>query len=206
VTTIYLLRHGETVWNAEGNRYCGRTDIPLSPVGRAQAGAAAAALAGTALAAVVSSPLIRGRETAAAIAEGRLAATTDEGLLEIDFGRWEGMTATEIARTDPVGWAAWQADPASSRAGGNGEAGAEGAARALAALERLVRDFPSEDVVVVGHNTLNRLLLVALLGAPLAGYRRLVQANGCINVLEVGPWGWRLAHVNAIAHLQSGRT
>jgi broad specificity phosphatase PhoE len=201
VTRVYLLRHGETAWNAEGNRYCGRTDVPLSDRGRAQARAAAAALVGRPLAAVVCSPLARGREMAELVAGGRIGVEVDPRLVEIDFGAWEGLPAADIPAVDPEAWGAWLADPASARAGGTGETGAEVVSRAEAALADLHARFPDREIAVVGHNTLNRLLLVAVLDAPLAAYRRVHQANGCVNVVEIGPPAWRLVRVNGAAHL-----
>lgn len=204
MTRIYLLRHGETPWNAAGNRYCGRTDVPLAERGRVQARLAAAALANRPLAAVVCSPLSRARETADLVAAGRIEVEVDRRLLEIDFGGWEGLSAAEIAVADPRGWAAWLADPAATRAGGTGETAAEVIGRAQPALAELGDRFPGREVAVVGHNTLNRLLLVAALPAPLAAYRRLLQANGCVNVVEWGEAGCRLVRLNGVAHLGDG--
>ena len=201
MTRVFLLRHGETDWNARGNRYCGLTDVPLSDRGSLQAAAAAASLAARPLAAVVTSPLHRARETAKLAAGGRVEVVEDPRLLEIDFGGWEGLPAEEIPRADPGAWTAWLADPSSARAGGTGETGAEVAERARAALEDLRHRFPGFEVAVVGHNTLNRLLLVSILGAPLASYRRVAQANGCINVVDVGETGCRIVQVNGTAHL-----
>src|SRR5690348_14779444 len=95
---ILLVRHGETPWNREG-RYQGRTDVPLSEVGEAQAAALGARLARVPLAVAVASPLSRARRTAEAVLAGRSPATTlelDPGLLEISHGGWEGKLASEV--------------------------------------------------------------------------------------------------------------
>ena len=73
MTRIYLLRHGETSWNALGNRYCGRTDLPLSMDGRTQARAASVALAAIPLNAIYVSPLMRSRETGELVAEATIS-------------------------------------------------------------------------------------------------------------------------------------
>lgn len=104
MTRFYLLRHGETSWNLEGNRYCGRTDVPLSPAGRDQADRVARALRDVPFAAAFCSPLRRSRDTAESFAAPRpLPVVPDDRLAEIDFGAWEGKTRAEIERTDPDG-------------------------------------------------------------------------------------------------------
>ncbi|MDP9370710.1 MAG: histidine phosphatase family protein [Chloroflexota bacterium] len=203
MTRFYILRHAETSWNLEGNRYCGRTDIPLSPTGREQAQWAAHALREVPFAAAFCSPLQRSRETATIIAGERgLSPACDALLLEVDFGAWEGLTRGEIETTDPAGWAGWLRDPAAVRAGGTGETGQEAAAR----IDRFVRDTaavcPNETVLVVGHNTLNRLYLAASLEVPLRNYRRLVQGNTGINVLELADGEPRWVQINETAHLR----
>ena len=101
---MWLVRHGETEW-AKLGRHTGRTDIPLTDLGRAQACEAGARLAGRPFARVLSSPLSRALDTA------RLAGfsdrvATDEDLLEWDYGADEGLTTAEIRRDRP-GWTVW---------------------------------------------------------------------------------------------------
>ncbi|MCH5599789.1 histidine phosphatase family protein [Niabella ginsengisoli] len=87
ILKVYLLRHGQTAWNADNNRYCGRTDIPLTSLGVQQAEAVKAQLDGISIDAAYASPLIRARTTAE-IACGK-KVITDERLIEADFGLWE---------------------------------------------------------------------------------------------------------------------
>ncbi|WP_102224846.1 histidine phosphatase family protein [Acidimangrovimonas sediminis] len=102
---IYLMRHGETAFNAEG-RYQGRIDTPLTDLGRDQAAAVAAALAeriGAAPLRIFASPLGRARETARIVADRVAQAATItvlDGLAELSLGRWEGLTRAEIE----AGW------------------------------------------------------------------------------------------------------
>src|SRR5687768_9368051 len=91
---IFLLRHGETAYNADNNRYCGRTDLPLTPKGIRQAKEVKRQMEGIELAAVYSSPLQRAYTTAL-IASGK-EAIRDERLIEADFGEWEGKTKEEF--------------------------------------------------------------------------------------------------------------
>ncbi|MEJ7828784.1 MAG: histidine phosphatase family protein, partial [Segetibacter sp.] len=86
---IYLLRHGETAWNADGNRYCGRTDLPLTKKGIQQAELVYRHLKDYTFEAVYSSPLQRAYTTAK-IACGDKEVIKDDRLIEADFGEWEG--------------------------------------------------------------------------------------------------------------------
>ncbi len=202
MTSIYLLRHGETAWNADRNRYCGRTDIPLSAIGRAQAAAMRDALADVPLDAIYVSPLARSWETGEIIAAARPTPLRgDPRLIEIDFGIWEGLPGGDIASADPVGRAAWLHDPATNRAGGTGETGAEVSERMTACLEEIAATHAGATIAVVGHNTANRLFLAAALGAPLRSYRQLVLHNASISLVEIGESGVRLVRLNDVAHL-----
>jgi broad specificity phosphatase PhoE len=103
VTTLLLVRHGETDWNAEG-RLQGQTDRPLSDYGRRQAQQLAEELQGEELEAIYSSDLARARETAEIVGR-RLGLPTvlDPDLREKDWGTWEGLTAVERDRVEFVG-------------------------------------------------------------------------------------------------------
>jgi len=96
-----LIRHGETEWSLNG-RHTGRTDLPLLPEGEAQARALRPKLAAFELAAVLTSPLLRARETCA-LAGLEPLATVDPDLAEWDYGAYEGLTTPEIRQTRP-GW------------------------------------------------------------------------------------------------------
>jgi broad specificity phosphatase PhoE len=105
---ISFARHGQTAVNA-GGRLQGRLDEPLTELGVAQARVLADVFGSEPVARVVSSPLMRARQTAEAIA-ARHACTVeiDERLIELDYGAWDGVRLADIA---PEDWAAWRADP-----------------------------------------------------------------------------------------------
>ena len=106
---IAFARHGQTAVNA-GGRLQGRLDEPLSELGAVQAGALADLFASEPVTRVVSSPLVRARDTAAAIAARHgLTVEIDERLIELDYGAWDGVPLADVA---PEDWAAWRADPA----------------------------------------------------------------------------------------------
>jgi broad specificity phosphatase PhoE len=185
---IYLLRHGETQYNADGNRYCGRTDISLTEKGLRQAQLVNSQLKGMSFDAVYSSPLERARLTAE-IASGSTAVITDPRIIEVDFGAWEGKTKEEFIAEDGSLWENWMNDPAVSKAGGNGETASEVVGRVDAFYQEMIKKHPNGNILVVGHNGINRLYLAFKLGMPLKNYRQIVQENSSITLIELDEQG-----------------
>lgn len=143
---IVVVRHGRTAANA-GGLLLGRADPPLDDEGGRQAVALAVACAPLDVARIVSSPLVRCRGTAEAIAGATAAPVeVDERWIELDYGELDGRPIGEIA---PATWAAWRADVAWEPPGG--ESLAALGARVRAACESLVDDARQRDVVVVSH-------------------------------------------------------
>lgn len=170
VTELVLVRHGQTEWHAE-NRYAGRSDVALTERGHDQAEELARWASGARPDAVLCSPLARARGTAApaAVAAG-LEPVVDERLVEVDFGKGDGLTREEMAAEFPEALAAFLAAPASCPLPG-GETGAAAVARARPVLDDACRAHPDARVLVVAHQTLLRLLLCDLLGLALDQYR-----------------------------------
>ena len=117
--TLFLVRHGETDWNAAG-RWQGQTDIPLNPRGREQAREVAGRLRGEGLGAIASSDLLRARTTAEIVAAelGLVVNHLDPGLRERRFGCFEGLTREEVAVRFPEAWTRYLADPGPAPPGG----------------------------------------------------------------------------------------
>ncbi|MER6115984.1 bifunctional RNase H/acid phosphatase [Streptomyces sp. NPDC001743] len=166
--TLLLLRHGETALTPE-KRFSGSggTDPELSAVGRGQAQHAADAFAarGT-VQEIVSSPLRRCRETAAAVAARLgLEVRIEEGLRETDFGAWEGLTFGEVRERYGADLDAWLASAKAAPTGG-GESFAEVARRVAATRDRLVTRYAGRTVLVVTHVTPIKTLVRLALGAP----------------------------------------
>ncbi|MGA4955453.1 bifunctional RNase H/acid phosphatase [Streptomyces lavendulocolor] len=165
--TFVLLRHGETALTPE-KRFSGSggSDPDLSPVGRRQADAVAAALAarGT-VQEIVSSPLARCRQTAATVAARLgLDVHVDDELRETDFGAWEGLTFAEVRERYPDDMDAWLASPDAAPTGG--ESFAEVALRVAAARDRLTARHAGRTVLLVTHVTPIKTLVRLALGAP----------------------------------------
>ena len=120
---VLLLRHGRTEWNASG-RFQGQLDSPLDVIGRAQAEAAAVAVASMEPDAIVTSDLSRAADTAAAVgAELGMSTTMDKRLREIYLGEWQGLTRAEARERFPEEYARWQTGEDARR--GEGETYAE---------------------------------------------------------------------------------
>lgn len=171
---LVLVRHGATVWNAEG-RYTTRTDVELSPAGREQAAAAARALAAIAIDRVVCSPLRRARATGETIAgalPGAPPVTIDERLREIDAGPFEGLTGAEIeAGPMAAEFHRWRSETDPLWPDG-AESYESAVARARSFFDD-VRDLPGTTLAAT-HGSLARVLVTALvLGIDPALHRRM---------------------------------
>ncbi|MEV0987065.1 bifunctional RNase H/acid phosphatase [Streptomyces sp. NPDC049949] len=166
--TFVLLRHGETALTPQ-KRFSGSggTDPELSGAGRRQASAVAEALAarGT-VQTIVSSPLRRCRETAQAVADRLgLAVTVEEGLREVDFGAWEGLTFGEVRERFPDDLQAWLDSPKAAPTGG-GESFTAATRRISATRDRLLAAHAGRTVLLVTHVTPVKILVRLALGAP----------------------------------------
>jgi ribonuclease H / adenosylcobalamin/alpha-ribazole phosphatase len=203
-TTTLLLRHGQTAMSVE-RRFAGRTDIPLTEEGLRQAAAAAERLAergGIDL--IVTSPLQRARETAEAVAQATGAPLeADDGLAEIDFGKWEGLSIAEAAQRWPDEVSAWLGDPDAAPPGG--ESFAAAIVRVGAALDRLLAAHQLRTLLLVSHVSPIKIAVCrAMLAPPATLFRfQLDVASLCeIDWYADGPAMVR--SVNDTAHLRQG--
>lgn len=170
-TRLLLLRHGQTELSVD-RRYSGRGNPALTDLGRRQAEAAAQYLGQRGgVAAVVTSPLQRAYDTAAAAAKVLgLDVTVDDDLIETDFGAWEGLTFTEAAERDPDLHRRWLRD--TSLAPPEGESFDSASERVGRARARILTEHAGETVLVVSHVTpIKTLLRMALDGGPNILYR-----------------------------------
>jgi probable phosphoglycerate mutase len=157
--TVTLVRHGQTASSAR-SAYSGRSDIPLTDVGREQARQAAQQLTGAGVDAGITSPLIRARDTAQAIADATGAPlTVDERLTEVDYGPFEGLDRDEAREQLGDAFGDWRTDPFGAPVPGMEPlAGALARARAATADALAAHEHP----VIVGHQGILRVVLVAL--------------------------------------------
>ncbi len=202
---LYLVRHGATANNwARPPRLQGRrTDPELSEEGHQQARQTGLALADLPIGAVYSSPLLRARQTARAIAEPHgLPVEVVQDLIEVDVGLWEGRSWNEIEKTDPEAYRLFTLD-----AGVHPYLGGENLgtvqARVIPALKELMADNLGRLIVAVGHNCVNRAYLAHLLAMPLAKYRSIPQDNCGLNLLRYRDGQVKPVTINAVTHLDA---
>ncbi len=188
--TVILARHGRTRANASGVLAGRSKGVRLDERGAEQARAAAARLDGLPLAAVVTSPLERCRDTARLLLAGRdLRLQADRGLLECDYGEWTGQEIRQLAR-QPL-WKTVQTSPSAARFPG-GEAMAAMSARAVAAVRG--RDAQLEEVegpdavwVAVSHGDVIKAILADALGMHLDCFQRIVVDPASLSVVRYTP-------------------
>ncbi len=174
--TVLLTRHGHTD-RSEPEQYLGqRIHATLTERGRRDAERLAERLEGVRVDRIISSPLGRAVETSTILAARVHAEVeTDERLTELDYGAWEGLTVEVIDEKFPGERKLYNTDPASHQVGG-GESGYEVAARVADFIEGLLTwglaDDADKTCVLVGHSSLNRVLLATVMGVQLNDYRR----------------------------------
>jgi probable phosphoglycerate mutase len=194
---VYVARHGETTWNLAG-RYQGRRESALTSLGMQQAFALANAMLPLGIGRIVASPLLRCTATATPAAERlNLRVETDDRLLEIAHGTWEGRMRAEIAANDGARYRAWRENPESVAFDGGETPGH--------VLGRW-RDFagallPQAPTLVVTHDAVVRVALVDVLGRDLREFWGTRVENGAYAVFEVDGAHWTLVEERVDAHL-----
>ena len=206
-TRLLLLRHGQTEMSVE-RRYSGRGDVPLTELGRAQAAAAAKRLAATdglvvdgEVVPIIASPLTRTMQTAQAVADalgGRVE--THPGLIETDFGEWEGLTFAEAAERDPELHRRWLGDPSVPPPGG--ESFDTVHRRVRRARDELITRYGGRTLVLVSHVTPIKALLRMGLDAGPSLLFRLHLDLAALSIAEFYPDGNASVRlVNDTSHL-----
>jgi alpha-ribazole phosphatase/probable phosphoglycerate mutase len=185
VEILYLIRHGATEGSDEP-RYKGRTDVPLSALGKEQARATAAYMSSNGLKpeAVHCSPLSRAHVTAEIIASslGANAPVPHPEFCERDFGQWEGMSFDEIRAKWPEEFSRWASDPLKFSPLG-GESTLDVRDRVMPSLMRLIEGGRGV-MALVAHGGVNRVVICELLGIPLEHIFRIEQDNACLNIIR----------------------
>ena len=201
MTRIILVRHGHVDWIAP-ERFRGRAELALSELGRRQAQAVAHYIAKTwKPEAVYTSPLSRCRDTAAAVAAPfQLEPQPVEGFCDIDYGNWQGLTREQAAARWPDETELWFRAPHLAEIPG-GETLPDLLSRVTAALRGVVRAHPDGTLTIVGHDSVNRVLLIFALELPLSRYWHLRQEPCCINELFFDDNSFVICSMNETQHL-----
>ena len=199
---LILVRHGETEANRRG-LIQGVSAAPLNARGLAQAEAAARAVEPEAPFALYASPLLRAAQTADAIARrAGVQPATDEGLIEMDVGEFEGLTGRELRESFPDVMRRWDEDAFHTTLPG-GESLSDVQTRAWGALQALAeRHETDETVVAATHNFTIQMIVCAALDMPPNGFRRLKIDLGSISRLNADARGISLVSLNETLHLR----
>jgi probable phosphoglycerate mutase len=179
---IFCVRHGETNWNRLGY-FQGQTDIPLSDKGIEQAEAAGRAMASLTIDRIWSSDLSRARQTAERIACHHGLSVEEEPLItEIDHGEWEGRNVSQIEESWPGMLKRWHDEPhtVTMPEGEDLEHVRERAVRGFASIT----DKGGENIVLVSHDALLKVLLCSWLDCPLSSFWKFQLGNCSITVVE----------------------
>ncbi|HVA35117.1 MAG TPA: histidine phosphatase family protein [Stellaceae bacterium] len=202
MATILLTRHGH-VEGIKPERFRGRRETPLTGLGRAQARAVGARIAkGWKPAAIYTSPMDRCVETGAAIAEAcGITAEPIAALNDLDYGAWEWRTCDEMRDAEPALFACWFATPQLMRFPG-GESLQDLVARTADAIRLVGERHPRDTVVLVGHVSVNRALLLQCLDMPLSAYWRLEQEPCALNEIRLVNAHVHVVRVNDAHHIE----
>ena len=201
----YLVRHGQTAWNGE-NRIQGHSDLPLNPLGEAQAERLGAFFASRHLKGIFTSALQRSQQTAQAIAAGNghgVQPITERGLAEIHLGVWEGLTPEEVDAQYRGAYQQWKVRP-STVSIPDAEPLEVFRGRVRRTLEQLIERFDDGEYVIVSHGGVIAAVLADTLGADFDFLlRRLRLDNAGITALELGGRAPHVLWINATAHLET---
>jgi probable phosphoglycerate mutase len=202
VTRIVLVRHGH-VEGIDPPRFRGRMDVPLSELGERQAELTAERLSTQwRPSAIYSSPLQRALQTSQAIGRRTgMSVQSIEGLHDLDYGEWQWKTFDEARRLDPVLFEHWFSTPHLVRFPG-GDCLQDLVLRTADALRMALSAHAAQTVVLVGHDSVNRALLLQVLDMPLSAYWRLAQSPCAISEVVVEAGKVQVARINETAHLE----
>lgn len=208
MTEFLLIRHAINDWVNTGRLAGWTPGVHLNADGQAQASALGAHLAGAKLTAIYASPLERTIETAEAIASHHPALSVQplEDVGEVRFGHWQGEKLSRL-RKDSL-WHTVQVYPSRVQFPG-GETIRQAQARAVNALETLVRQYPTGRIAIVSHSDVIKLTLTHFLGAHVDMFQRIEISPASLTILHLGqerPYIMRVNDTSYLPHLPSRHT
>jgi broad specificity phosphatase PhoE len=201
LTRFILVRHGQTEWN-RFERFRGRVDIDLDDTGLKQAEAAAEKIARLEVKAIYSSPLKRAMTTAQLIAHPLgLEVQPLEGINDMDFGQWHGLSISEVREQYPELFALWRLHPERLEIP-EGETLEQVRNRVAACIDELAAKHDGEIVALVSHRVVCKVLLCHLLGLDNSHFWQIAQDATAINIFEVSLSGFTVWRINDTCHLR----
>jgi broad specificity phosphatase PhoE len=202
MTSIYLVRHGQTAWNKE-EIFRGRTDVPLDETGLKQAELAGEYFKGIEIHAIYSSPLSRAWETAQKIAQfHHVKVQPLQGIVDMSFGRWEGQSHLDIQKNDKETYRQWREEPQLLRLP-SGESLDDVRVRAMAALEEGIQNHPGKSLILVSHRVVNKVLICGILGLDNSHFWQITQDATAINLIKYKQGKYILSLMNETCHLNA---
>ncbi len=201
MTSIYLVRHGQTAWNKE-EIFRGRTDIPLDETGLKQAELVGQYFKGMEIHAIYSSALSRAWETAQKITQfHNLKVQPLDGIIDMSFGNWEGRPHQEIRESDRKTYRQWVETPHLVRLPG-GESLDDVGVRAMAAIEEVIGKDPGKTLILVTHRVVNKVLICGILGLDNSHFWQITQDTTAINLIQHRNGKYILSLMNETCHLK----
>jgi len=195
MTILLLIRHGQNDWVGT-HRLAGRTPgVHLNDKGREQARDLVRRLGEQPICAVYSSPMERCMETAQPLADHLgLTATPHAGVLEADFGEWQGASLKDLSKTPE--WQLVQHYPSGFRFPGGGETLREVQGRMVGALEQIAQAHPKGVVAVFSHSDVIKTAVAHFLGTPLDLFQRIMIDTASVSVIALHKGGAHIIRVN----------
>jgi broad specificity phosphatase PhoE len=201
LTQVIVIRHGRTEWNRV-ERFRGRADLELDEVGIRQAEATAERVTEWPIAAVYCSPLKRTLATAGIIARRlNLEAKPLPGLIDIDYGEWQGLSPEEAAARDSSLYTMLQENPHMVKFPG-GESLGELRQRAASTVDDLVKQYPEGTIAVVSHKMVCHILILHFLGLDNSHFWQIGQDVSAINIFQVDGGSVHTRLLNDTCHLK----
>jgi phosphoserine phosphatase len=200
MTELILVRHGETAWNVE-EIYRGRTDVGLDEVGLEQAKLIGKYLGNLQLEAIYSSPLKRAIDTANAVAQyQKVGVEVANGLMDFDYGEWQGLRAEEVQKLYQDLHSEWHANPDRVRMPG-GESLSDVKDRAVEVVKKVVSEHEGS-VALVSHRVVNKVLICSLLGLGNGSFWNIKQDVAGITTFNYAGGRIVLIRHNDTSHLR----
>lgn len=198
---LYLLRHGETEFSQSGG-FCGFTDAELTLQGKQMAEQFADSYKHLEWSACYCSPLKRTLETAAPLALARgIEIFKRDGLKEINYGKWEGLTHSYVKENFADDYTRWSSEPGWNAPTG-GETAFQIAERAMNVVSEILNKHGDGNILLVSHKATIRIILCSLLGIELGRYRdRVNSLTGSVSLVKMGEHGPLLDLLNDRSHL-----
>lgn len=202
VFTLIIIRHGQTNWNKE-ERYRGRFDIALDEIGLRQSGATGVALKNLNVSAIYTSPLKRAIQTASAIANatGRSVISSD-GLIDIDYGEWQGLKPAEAAAKDSELYTRWMESP-HTISFKLGESLRSVEDRVSKVVDVIIQKHPNEVVAMVSHKVVCKVMVCHLMGLDLSHFWQIEQDLCALDIFENRFNSFIATRLNDTCHLRN---